>query len=524
MDRFLRFHLLFLLCVFLCFRCASESLPGGGPPDREPPLLLHASILNGSTDVDSLQILEFHFSEPLNAAVAEKNITIFPLGAAETQVRVRGRSILIRPLRPWDPELVYTLILGRQIGDLGNNTLPGPLQFSFTRAGEIPQNRIYGRVYELGDDQTAAIRISRSRRNADSVLADPEYFTQSGADGYFEFQYLPRDSFYLAGYVDLDRSNSYEERLDGRLVPLSPSVLPDTGSAAMMEFLAIQDNFLPPRLILAESLYPSATRLEFTKAPDISSPMHAFECGGQRPDTVLTEGRICILYHAPAPGDSLDIRILGFKDYLQCAMPDSSLRIPVKALKDSLYKFEQKNNMLLIAPPPDSAVLYAEFLTETDTFDLLLNREARGFYRIPEQGGALRGKLRLKMPASAFYSGIVTDTLYSIDMTLPGPAETGAVLGNIRPAGAENCRMVLKGREMEYETPCRDGAFRFEAVPPGTYRLLYYIDRNGNGRRDFGRPEPHRAPEIPYLLDTDIGVRARWDTELREPYQIGVEN
>lgn len=514
---------LFALCL-LCMHCASEGLPGGGPPDREAPRLQFSSVLNGSTNIDSLQNMEFHFSEALNADVAEKNITVFPLGATETQIRVRGRKISISPLQPWEPELVYTIVLGRHIADLRNNALPEPLQFSFTRSADIPRNSIRGRVFDLNEGVTAEVRISRRQHDPDSILSDPEYYTQCDSDGFFAFQYLSKDTFYIAGYVDLDKSNSYQERLDGRLVPTSPFVIPDTGNTAVTELLAVHDNYLPPRLLKVESMYPSVTRLEFTKAAGASVLQDLFTVGGQRPDTVLADAGKYTVYHDPVPGDTLEISILGFTDYLQCQMPDSSLRIPLASLKDTLYSFEQKDAALFITPPPDTSYLSANFIADSDTFLLNLESSAGGIYRVPERDSPLKGTLHIFMPKSAFYTGINTDSLYTVPLQIPGPEENGAVLGSVLPATIDNCRIILKGSRREYETFCRGGAFRFDNVRPGNYRLLYYIDRNRNGRRDFGRPKPYEPPEISYLLDTEISVRSRWDTELSEAYQIDVEN
>ena len=67
------------------------------------------------------------------------------------------------------------------------------------------------------------------------------------------------------------------------------------------------------------------------------------------------------------------------------------------------------------------------------------------------------------------------------------------------------------------------GAFRFEALQEGRYILDAFIDRNRNGRYDFGTARPIVRPE-PYgrVRDT-LRVRARWETNgIRIPLQVSV--
>lgn len=523
MSRFLRFPILFFLCLCFCFRCASESLPGGGPPDKVPPQLMMAVPASGTTGVDSLQVLEFIFSEALNASVAEKNITLFPLGATETRIRVRGKSILIQALEPWKKNTVYTLILGKNIADLRNNAMPAPIQISFTRDLQIPENSLRGRVVGLQEGLVAAIYISRRHSHPDSILADPEYYTQAAADGSFRFRFLPQEKFHIAGFVDLDKSNTYQERTDGRLVPEQNYAVPDTGTAFSLSLLAVHDNFLPPRLLKAESLYPSATKLEFSKKPDPFGKADAFRIPGTEIDTVIYEDKSCTIYHTKAGSDTIPIHIRGLKDHLRCVMPDSSLKIPVKALADTLYRFRQAGDCLFVTPATGSPLLAGSFESAADTLSLTLKQCGHGIYRIPRSDANKKGHFRIRIPGQADYPGMAADTLYRVPLELSGKTDAGTVSGRIAGVAGKPCRVVLENADRRYETDCSEGAFIFPDVLPGSYRLSCYPDLNGNGRPDPGRPYPFIRPEIPIALDTGIDVRARWDTELSGEYQIGVD-
>ena len=61
-----------------------------------------------------------------------------------------------------------------------------------------------------------------------------------------------------------------------------------------------------------------------------------------------------------------------------------------------------------------------------------------------------------------------------------------------------------------------DGTFSVRRLPPGSYRLRLFVDRNGNGRWDGGSLAPYAPPEPLQWLSTPINVRARWEHEIDE--------
>ncbi|MDZ7820418.1 MAG: Ig-like domain-containing protein [Candidatus Marinimicrobia bacterium] len=412
------FFSMFLLLAgsLLITQCAAEKPPGGGPPDKQPPSLISASLPDGAVNVDSLHTLRFIFSEPLLVKTAENNITLFPLDRTGTDIRIRGRKIQIRPLTPWERGTVYTLILGKNIADLRNNSLPEPLQFSFTRSGVMPQNSIRGYVAEQDGNVNTSICISRQHRVPDSIFAQPEYFTQSASGGAFTFDHLPEDTFFIAGYQDMDRSNSFHQDLDGVCVPSEPAVLPDTLDHHNVVLLATKDNFLPPELVKADNLYPGATELSFTKKPAAWNRRESFQISEAEVDTVIYAGKTCTLYHDRLSDDSLEMKLRGVVDYLSCALHDTLAHLPVKNPEDSLYHFEQRGTSLFITPPPDAWELKGRFEGLRDTLELTLIKQKHAIYAIPVLAASDRGKWHVHMPASATYPEIRTDSLYAVDL------------------------------------------------------------------------------------------------------------
>ncbi|MBW6458652.1 MAG: hypothetical protein K0B52_05755, partial [FCB group bacterium] len=396
---------------------------------------------------------------------------------------------------------------------------------SFTRGNEMPHNTIRGFVSGLKSGTAATIHISRLVSHPDSVLARPEYLTQSDGEGYFSFEYLPADTFFIAAYLDLNKSNTYDRLSDGVCVPSRPWIVPDTLRDRSVDLLAIHDNLLPPRLLRASSICPDRTQLEFTKDPAPWNAPGVFTIAQGHIDTVLYDQKTCTIFHTPLSGDSLYLWIKGLKDYLACTLKDTSFSVPVNAFKDTLYAFEQKHQTLFITPLPGADRLRGIFKSRTDTLDIELTQKAHGLYAVPYAPVAVRGNWHVSMPFNAFFPGIVVDSTYTVPLQLSAPPEYSAVNGLLEMPVPQDYRLVLENTAgNRYETVSDGHIFSFTDVVAGTYTLSWYRDRNGNKRPDPGRPYPYERPEIVYPLEKGIQVRARWDVELSDPYKIPVEN
>lgn len=513
--------ILWVIGLLLFVQCASEAPPGGGPPDKTPPALININIASGSTRIPSdLEIL-FYFSENLNPDNIKKNVTIFPLSDNIATVRVKGKNLSIKPVTTWDPGIVYTLIVGKGVSDIRGNTLEQPIQISFTSGDEIPKNRISGKVLNLRSGTTAVISLSRNTAVPDSVILYPEYYTQTGPAGDFMFEYLPAEIFNIAGYVDMDKSNSYKDKFDGVCVPLKQALLPDTAFSPI-PVEAVYENFLPGFIINAESVDPSKTVLTFSKDPAPWNKRSGFTIAGESVDSVEIKDAVCNVYHRELGTDTLTISLKGLVDMVNVPIADTLLQVPVTAWADSFFHFEQAAHLLRITPDPRAEELSGSFQSNSDTLDMTISRHMTGFYSLPKFKAGKKGTFLLRFPYVR--ENIISDSTYSAPLNIPPLPEYGSVLGLLEANEISGLHMVLKNDKKNYDINVSDLAFSFNRVLPGTYSLSYYFDMNGNDRRDSGRPYPHQKPEFLYLLDQNIDVRARWDTELEEAYKIVVEN
>lgn len=516
----LRPALVLLAGVLLVTACATEKAPSGGPEDKTAPQLLQSYPQSGAVRVGEKEEIILSFSEALDQTITERAFRVFPVNSVDIQVHVRNDQLLIRPRTSWPNDNVISIISNSNIKDRHNNSLKTALQISFTRQDSIPQNSLRGQVHDLEKLDIPYVAITRFHTHPDSILKYPEYIKQCDDSGNFEFTFLSPDTFYIAAFLDWDKSNTYKASADGIAIPVKNNPVADT-IKNFINILAIHSKNEAPRLLSAESLTPGETELLFSKTPSHSNGSGQFIFNGHSADTVLIDDNTISCYHSAAP-DSIRLSISGFTDNADYLMADTVFTYDVETFEDSAYSIEQLDNYLSIFPDPDKDSLFAEFISGTDTSTFILKKHYSSFYRLPVISGK-RATCTIQPGISSQYPQLDTDSLYSVNLTFPGKAEYGSVNGKISFLEPYVVLVLKNSRNTYFITPSAVN-FLFPFVLPGDYTLGFFIDKNQNGKADPGKWFPHVSPEIIYTLENTINIRARWDTELDTPYSLNLEN
>ena len=90
----------------------------------------------------------------------------------------------------------------------------------------------------------------------------------------------------------------------------------------------------------------------------------------------------------------------------------------------------------------------------------------------------------------------------------------GTFVDSLNRAGPFVMRLISNKGDVVVTAPVVSGeAWTIEEVPPGSYSIDIFIDRNGNGAYDQGKPYPFEFAEPWFPLTTTTSVRQRWTTE-----------
>ena len=130
----------------LATSCANIGNPSGGPRDEDPPYLVSASPLPGSTGVDKTRIV-LNFNELINVKDAFTKVVTSPVSAGTPRVSSLGRRITI-DFDSLAPNTTYTVDFADAIEDNNEaNKLQG-FSYTFSTGPEIDTLRVSGRVLD----------------------------------------------------------------------------------------------------------------------------------------------------------------------------------------------------------------------------------------------------------------------------------------------------------------------------------------------------------------------------------------
>jgi hypothetical protein len=193
--------------------CASQGMPPGGPPDREPPKLTKVLPESGTLGTTP-RAVEFQFDEvvserPRGAPTLGQLVVISP-GDGEINVAWNRSRLVVRPGRGWKENTAYTVTVLAGLSDLRGNFSTGPFSTVFSTGRTIPTGVLRGAAFDW-----MAGRPAPGARIEASLRGDTAFKWSIAADsvGRFALGSLPADTFLVRGWIDVNR-NGLRDRAD----------------------------------------------------------------------------------------------------------------------------------------------------------------------------------------------------------------------------------------------------------------------------------------------------------------------
>jgi hypothetical protein len=506
----------FMICIILFLAgCAAQAPPGGGPEDKTPPELIRTDPPDESVNLAENQSLTFYFSETISAASVRTGFTLFPLNTTETRLKIRRKRVTVTPVDGWNENRVYSLVFDRNIQDLRGNVMDKAIVFTFSTGNVIPEGEISGGVPNYRSDDRILIGLAQGAWRPDSVFNHLSYLTETNREGKYRFRSIPPGDYTLAGIVDHDRSKSYSPDFDDLVFPEKLTMTMTDSARIQTDLYVVRGHFLPMKYISGQNIFPSMTRLRFTKVPSKDIRTQDFIVNEIPVDTFRIEEKDLFLYHQTVYDSLFTVRTNTLKDTLGVEAGPFTDTLKMKAYTDTLGRIRWEDNCLVVEPPvrPDSLRVTA--MTGTDTTERFMVPRFPGRFGPSHswKGRDFSGKLAVRIPLSEAYPSILqwTDT---VTVRYQAESDSGRFILHVLDMDEKQVGFILSGKKGRYEKSVSPpGTCIFENVFAGEYSLWYYPDRNGNGRQDFGWVWPYSPPEIARPLLKEIQIRARWDTE-----------
>lgn len=538
--------ILILMVVLFAWNCASERAITGGPEDSEAPVVVYSNPLNESTDMDQNTRIFIRFSEQMEKTSVEGALQIWPRPPGGYELKTNWTSVRVTFNEPLQADETYLLTIDKTAKDLRGNGLESTYVLAFSTGEEMNRGKIRGRVFGnsvIQENGNLFLYREMGTTLTDLIATPADYVFQTDNDGHFELDYLNDQEYMLFYHWDRDRDKKINAGdYFGR--PRSASVFarPDTLIKAQKIWPQEIPNDRAKLLdvsMLADSFAQVRTDLFYRDETLDSIKVHTSEGDAIIKGTSRVAGDdvAILLSLSDNLPDGVDVWISGLIDTSGSELRSDTLQFKYQSHADSLDLLPftvtwNATKQVKYPSDPDEIIIQSSlpiaFLADT-VFQV---------YEGLNDSIPLRGKLEavstmqwLFSPVDEIGDGLTyhwqvqTDLIQSdlsynnLDSLWTGNLQSINVdsLGSIRliHMGFNVIECTLWGDDIQREFQLHPGtAVIVEDLPATSYRLVGYVDANGNGLYDSATMSPAGGSEEFWVYPEPIKVRARWETDI----------
>ena len=558
-------RLVFLTAILILAGCAQMELPPGGPQDRTPPAIEWHHPPAGSTGVSEETELSITFTEHMNRPTVEEALFLSPALDRPPRLKWRGRTLRIRPKDPLRSNQTYVITLGVDCRDLRNNKMEESYSFAFSTGEAIDQGQISGTVVQVdrfqeigfrprGGADLWAYRLS-ARVQPDPAADPPDYITQADDRGRYRLTHLGPDRYRIFAVEDRNRDRLWNAPGELLGVPSADLDLSAGTLAASLGPLAlIETDTLGPSLQSARALHRAAVLLSFDEDVDsaraVNPGAYRIERMKQPADTL---GLLAVSLNR---GRAHEI-ILSTADQIE----ETTYQVTVQGIVDRVGNVlrpeggqarlvgagwaDTTGPVLHFVWPPDSSGQISLKAAPVLFFDEPVRPASlqESFSLADTSGRSVEGSFRFLHGAAAAFvphrplssdrwyllrveggtirdlsDNAMADTTVTIRFETLDEERLGSLSGAVRRGGsAPEAPAVLLacgpgGRPLQRHHQAHGDDYLLGGLLPGAYAMAAFLDLNGDGLWNPGRPVPFRPAEPLWVSDDSLMVRSRWET------------
>lgn len=521
--------------------CAAISAPQGGPRDVRAPRLVSSSPDSAARNVKQ-RFVRLVFSEPVQTKDLPKNLLITPQLPADNPYKLREdrNSVTLLFDKPLDENTTYSFNFRQGIVDITESLPARNASLSFSTGPVLDSGAVRGTVLSLLTARPAADAVVSLFREIDTAgvrRGRPYYLTRTDKAGKFSLGFLKAGRYQLYAFVDKNSNGRFD---DGEYIAYLPDLVA-LGQGGPTPDLTLQLTHPDRRPPLITARQPAPTVLRLTYGEGLRSAALAAVPSAAGGAAALSDavqlsdrGRTVLLYKTPAVGDgrylvtATDSTGNVGRDTLNVAFP-----VPTaakKAVPAPLYSVEgNPRSVYRQGQVRFQFAVPVRLAPQRPVGTLLEDSLKRRPLRLPADGSLSpdRTVLTLNLDTKAQKNIIIQlDStaivpiagqplrLRPLRLTLTEQASTGTLTGTIQ---AKTARFELQALNEKFEVVASlnspKGRYRFNNLPPGSYRLRALLDADGDGRWRDGDPALKLPAEPVFIGAKLLQVRANWEVE-----------
>lgn len=539
----------FFIILAISFSCANPKPPTGGPPDTTSPKVIEFSPNNFEKNFRGDRIF-LRFNKWMDRNSVINNISINPLVKYEVDWSGKSLEIIFREII--DTSSTYYFLLGTEIRDLDGNKAESPFYLIFTPGSKIDSGKIIGKILEQ-DSKNIFVYAIPWDKFSDSINKIENLFhykTQPNSKGEFQFEALKNQQYLVIAYKDNNNNKTFEPAFDN--FGISPRLFNAEFSPVDTCYIALQTPIdkKNPSLIDINSQSANQVDLIFDEPIKIdTSKLNQIKIISSKGKTTSPDfGKVAelrkevckLFFKTPLDTGELSLEIAEPTIFNDSAGNPLIYKEKIKfrnnrVLDTSVVQILKPEKSFQISTLSQNLIL--EFIKPVNKFSAnkifvrAINKTMKDT-NYPQT--KILDAFSLVIEPKNFRYGnsyqieLVLDTIYdflgnkftnlkeslSIDI-LPEPL-SGSLRGSFRLFNdtiPKKFVAVLKNAFHQYFCKVTNGVWHFDQVPVGDYLLYIFVDRNINGKYDFGQLNPLKFSEEIVKVIPNVKVQKGWTIE-----------
>lgn len=556
-----------LSLLIIAASCANPVAPTGGPKDTKPPRIIESAPENGSVHFRSKEI-KIWFDEFVQLKGLQQQFISSPPFDKTPDVRIKGKSLVIRLEEELRPNTTYTLFFGDAISDFNEGNPISNFRYFFSTGPVLDSMELSGTVFNartLKPEKEVLVMLYDTYTDSVPMQQKPYYISRTDKNGHFHFTNLRDIPYKIFTLRDVNANLIYDMPneeiafLEELVLPILPALIPDHDTIAFGNHL-VNDSIARAEMFRAHTVYL------FTET---DSTQHLVKAEYNHPNRLMFAFRFPVsnLTILPEPGTEADWILPEYgknndtlwywlrnvdRDTLSLIV--SADRMKTDTLQITLTKYQSQKKDQTDAPTQrlgvQSNIPRSGAFNLNDTIRLqfsepiaTVNTDRIWLYydSIPVEPEirfvdsvhrtlnisyvwADTSIYRLLIPDSVFFSiyGFSNDTIEQkfktrsvndygkLTLNIGHNFSIGQLLIRLHDGSDKLIQELAIGLD--------EPKVEFPFLLPGKYSVQMIHDANLNRRWDAGVYLEKLQPERVYIFDKPIEIRANW--ELEESFKV----
>ena len=206
------------IAIAILFSCARPGSPGGGPKDKDAPVVLATFPENGSANFNTDKFT-IEFDEFIKLEDVQKQALISPPLFKKPDFKIKGKSLQVKFNEELKANTTYSVYFGNAITDITEGNPVSNYTYIFSTGPLVDSLSLQGKVvdaFTLEPVEECFVMLYKDDNDTISLdslplFVRPYYLSKTNKQGKFRFNGLGDDEYLMFAILDMNASLSFDQ-------------------------------------------------------------------------------------------------------------------------------------------------------------------------------------------------------------------------------------------------------------------------------------------------------------------------